>query len=85
VGSVAWKLALVAAGRADATFTLSPKNEWDVAAGAALVRAAGGSVLGLDSHAPRFNRRDTRLAGLLACTPAVERDLCALLGIEPRC
>src|ERR1700677_408487 len=36
MGSVAYKLGLVAAGRADLTFTLVPKNEWDVAAGAAL-------------------------------------------------
>ena len=38
MGSVAYKLALVRAGLADITFTLTPKNEWDVAAGAALVR-----------------------------------------------
>ena len=38
MGSVAYKLGLVAAGKADITFTLTPKNEWDVAAGAALVR-----------------------------------------------
>ena len=44
VGSVAYKLALVAAGVADATWTLHPKHEWDVAAGAALLRAAGGEV-----------------------------------------
>ncbi len=44
MGSVAYKLALVAAGFADATWTLLPKHEWDVAAGAALVRAAGGEV-----------------------------------------
>ena len=35
MGSVAYKLALVGAGLADTTFTLTPKNEWDVAAGAA--------------------------------------------------
>ena len=39
-GSVAYKLGLVAAGLADATWTLVPKNEWDVAGGAALVAAA---------------------------------------------
>lgn len=44
VGSVAYKLALVAGGFADATFTMHPKHEWDVAAGAALVRAGGGEV-----------------------------------------
>ena len=31
MGSVAYKLGLVSAGRADLTFTLVPKNEWDVA------------------------------------------------------
>ena len=40
-GSVAYKLALVAAGLADATWTLSPKHEWDVAAGVALIQSAG--------------------------------------------
>ena len=44
MGSVAYKLALVAAGLADATWTLAPKHEWDVAAGVALVLAAGGQV-----------------------------------------
>ncbi|MEO6595693.1 MAG: 3'(2'),5'-bisphosphate nucleotidase CysQ [Planctomycetota bacterium] len=44
VGSVAYKLALVAGGFADATWTLQPKHEWDVAAGVALVVAAGGEV-----------------------------------------
>lgn len=44
MGSVAYKLALVAGGAADATLTMQPKHEWDVAAGAALVRAAGGEV-----------------------------------------
>ena len=41
---VAGLLALVAAGFADATWTLWPKHEWDVAGGAALVLAAGGEV-----------------------------------------
>ena len=36
-GSVAYKLALVAAGLGDATFTLTPKHEWDVCAGAVLL------------------------------------------------
>ena len=44
-GSVAYKLAQVAVGIADGTWTLVPKHEWDIAGGAALVKAAGGSVL----------------------------------------
>src|SRR6476646_4838925 len=44
MGSVAYKLALVSAGLADITFTLTPKNEWDIAGGAALVTSAGGFI-----------------------------------------
>jgi myo-inositol-1(or 4)-monophosphatase len=69
MGSVAYKLARVAAGLADATWTLVPKNEWDVAAGAALVMAGGGSVRTLDGSEPVFNRRDTKLSGILAFGP----------------
>ena len=43
-GSIALKLALIAAGEAEATFTMSPRSEWDIAAGMALIRAAGGHV-----------------------------------------
>lgn len=44
VGSVAYKLGLVAAGRVDANFTPQPRNVWDVAGGVALVLSAGGRV-----------------------------------------
>jgi len=70
LGSVAYKLALVAAGVADATWTLTPKNEWDVAAGAALVLAAGGVVKTLDGKEPVFNRAKLLLDGLLAFSAA---------------
>jgi len=43
-GSVAWKCALVAAGRADLTFSLRPRHVWDVGAGFALVRWSGGRI-----------------------------------------
>ena len=41
MGSVAYKLARVACGLADATWTLVPKHEWDVAAGVALDPGGG--------------------------------------------
>jgi len=66
VGSVAYKLALVAAGLTDATWTLSPKHEWDVAGAAALVLAAGGEIRTLGWEPPIFNRRDPWLSGLVA-------------------
>lgn len=79
MGSVAYKLGLVAAGKADLTFTLVPKNEWDVAAGAALVESAGGFVLTLERGPLRCNRRDPLLTGLLAGGPNLREPLLAIL------
>jgi myo-inositol-1(or 4)-monophosphatase len=81
MGSVAYKLALVAAGRAEVTFTLTPKHEWDVVAGAALVRSAGGFVSTLEKAELIANRRDPLLTGLLACGPYLKEELLAL--VEP--
>jgi len=69
MGSVAFKMGLVAAGLSDATWTLVPKNEWDVAGGTALVRAGGGAVWRPDGQPLRFNQPKTLLPGLIA-TPA---------------
>lgn len=69
LGSVAYKIALVAAGHADATWTLQPKSEWDVAAGAALVLAAGGQVWLPHARPLRWNRRWPRYPGFFACGP----------------
>ena len=81
MGSVAYKLALVSAGLADATFTLTPKNEWDVVAGAALVQASGGFVSTLDKTSLIANRRDPLLSGLLASGPFLQEPLLSL--VEP--
>jgi myo-inositol-1(or 4)-monophosphatase len=80
MGSVAYKLALVSAGLADITFTLTPKNEWDVVAGAALVESAGGFVSTLEKTSLTANRRDPLLSGLLACGPLMKDRLLDLVG-----
>lgn len=77
MGSVAYKLGLVAAGLADITFTLTPKNEWDVAAGAALVASSGAFVATLDNTPLQCNRKDPLLTGLLACGPFLREELLA--------
>jgi myo-inositol-1(or 4)-monophosphatase len=74
MGSVAYKLALVAAGKADATWTLVPKNEWDVAAGVALLQFAQGHVLTTEGSPPTFNRKNPLFPGLVGFSAAgIER------------
>ena len=81
-GSVAYKMGLVAAGRADATWTLVPKSEWDVAAGTALVRAAGGVVSLVDGSEPVFNKPEPVFPNLVAAGPSVARRLLAELPVS---
>lgn len=81
VGSVAYKLALVAAGLADATWTFVPKHEWDVAAGVALVHAAGGFVRDVNNAVIRFNSATPRLPGLVAGPQSLLKPIEALLNL----
>jgi myo-inositol-1(or 4)-monophosphatase len=80
MGSVAYKLALVSAGLADVTFTLTPKHDWDVAGGAALVTSAGGFISTLASAPLRCNRKSPLLPGLLAGGPFLRDELLTLVN-----
>src|SRR5207247_11087890 len=79
MGSVAYKLALVSAGLADATFTLTPKHEWDVAAGAAVVGRGEGCVRTLEKSFLRWNNKSSIIFILLACGLNLEKELLALI------
>jgi myo-inositol-1(or 4)-monophosphatase len=80
MGSVAYKLARVSAGLADATFTLTPKHEWDVAAGAALVLSGGGYVQPLLGSKLNCNQEHPLLPGLIACGARISGELLNLLS-----
>lgn len=71
VNSVAYRLALVASGRADATISLSNKSEWDLAAAALLVEEAGGIVTDHRGGAHHYNRPSPRLPSLVASGKAL--------------
>lgn len=78
MGSVAYKMARISAGLEDITFTLVPKNEWDVAAGWLLVEAAGGKVLDKNGQLRQFNQEDPLLPGLFAANPTIMSHLVRL-------
>jgi len=71
IGSIAYKLGLVAAGEIDATVSLTPKNAWDIAGGIAVVLGAGGRVLRL-SDGSALGALDAQVlheGGLVAAHP----------------
>ena len=66
VGSIAYALANVAAGRATAAVMLEGGNEWDVAAGVLLIEETGGTVTDARGKRFRFNQADPGVQGTIA-------------------
>ena len=75
LGSTAYKMAGVAAGRGHAFLSRGPKSEWDVAAGVLIVEEAGGTATDLDGRAIVFNRPDPRVNGILVAAPGLHAGL----------
>lgn len=69
VGSIAWKLGLVACGEADLNVSVAPKNEWDVCAGDLLVREAGGVYVDFAGRTRRYNQADPLIESFMAAGP----------------
>ena len=68
-GSTAYRVACVAAGRAQATLGVTPKHPWDIAAGILLMTCAGGRVTDLQGHPYQFNRARLLVNGVVAAAP----------------
>ena len=67
IGSVAYKLGLTAAGKADIFASLRPKNEWDICAGNCIINEAGGKLIDLRGNRVIFNQEKTLIEpGLIA-------------------
>ena len=82
MGSVAYKMARVSAGLDAATWTLVPKHEWDVAGGAALLAAGGGTTVGMDGRPLAFNQPKPWYPGAIAVPPGFEQHVPTVLGLR---
>ena len=80
MSSLAYKLALVAAGRFDGLISLRASHDWDLAAAALLISEAGGRLSGADGRPLALNLPTPRHSGLAAAgTTALHRALVARL------
>jgi myo-inositol-1(or 4)-monophosphatase len=67
IGSVAYKLGITAAGKADIFASLRPKNEWDICAGNCIINEAGGKLIDLNGNQRKYNQAKTLIEpGLIA-------------------
>lgn len=81
MSSAAYKLARVAAGLHDGTFSAKSRRVWDVCGGIALLQAAGGRATFLDGGEVRFDGPDVRLRqGIVASGPGLHDALLERLG-----
>ncbi|MBF88711.1 MAG: 3'(2'),5'-bisphosphate nucleotidase CysQ [Candidatus Marinimicrobia bacterium] len=82
VGSVAYKLGLTAAAKADIFATLRPKNEWDVCAGHCIINEAGGMMIDLKGNEVTYNNKNPLFSpGLVAGNPMVVKKVLRLLTL----
>lgn len=83
-GSIALKLARVAAGDAALTLSRGRKGEWDVCAGVLLVEEAGGIVTDVSGDRLRFNGESGYVQGVVAGAPvAWERTMERVRRLPP--
>lgn len=75
VGSIAYRLAKVAAGDGDGTLTFRSIYEWDICAGALMVEAAGGRVVDGSGNDLHFNQREPRHRGVVAANTPLSAGL----------
>ena len=69
--SIALRMAMVAADRADLVATMRWGNEWDIAAAALVAEEAGASVTDALGQALRFNKPDPHAFGVLTSTRGI--------------
>ncbi len=70
IGSIAYSVALVAAGLVPAMITFERENEWDLAAAAILIQEAGGSITDAAGRALAFNQPKPTYHGTIAASSA---------------
>ena len=71
IGSVAYKLALVSAGKYDIFATVAPKNEWDICAGDCLITEAGGVFKTINDKKIIYNQKKTLVTDTIIATNSI--------------
>lgn len=71
VPSLAYRIAMIAAGKLDATFVKPNARDWDLAAAHLILTEAGGEIVNAAGAAPRYAREETAHGPLAAGSGAL--------------
>jgi myo-inositol-1(or 4)-monophosphatase len=77
---VAYRLALVADGSADASVSLTAKRDWDLAAADIILHEAGGLLSDARGAALIYNRSVTTQSSLIAANRGLHDEIITLLS-----
>ena len=79
INSIAYRMALVARDRFDATISLAKKSDWDIAAAELIVTEAGGRAAAPDGSPFLYNTLTARHDGVIAAGPKLFEDILSRL------
>ena len=60
IGSIAYKIALVAKGKIDATLSFTRKSDWDIAAASLILQEAGGKISLINGDEISYNTQNLK-------------------------
>ena len=66
IGSIAYKVALVAKGKIDIAISLTKKNDWDLAASDLLIREANGKIMETNGEKIIYNTQNLNINSVMA-------------------
>ncbi|MAZ46835.1 MAG: hypothetical protein CMM98_04590 [Rickettsiales bacterium] len=75
IGSIAYKIALVAKGKIDVAMSLTKKNDWDLAAADLLIKEARGTIMETNGKKIIYNTQDLNINSVMAANVGIVLDL----------
>lgn len=73
--SMAYRIARIAEGAADATISLTPKNDWDIAAAHLILEEAGGQMSTHLGNTITYNNQEIRHPSVVAATKSLYKPI----------
>ncbi len=80
MGSIAYKIALVAKGEVDTAISFTDKNDWDLAASDLILKEAGGSIKKISGEKIVYNSDQMKIESVIASNEKLFKKMCNKLN-----